>query len=352
MSLQWSLLALEGQGIETVHSAMNSEQSSPLSAQIADCTLSEPHPYRRRGVALVVVFIVSAATVAASQLTKSAQTGLHAPFFIMYMHIAMMAICWPVAKALGKGLRVTASLGDVGFFLPIWVASNYCFVAALSRAPAGLVQTLFGTAPAIVAVMSRVVLLEPFTTLRIVAVIFAFLGTAGVGSGEWSTDPTKHSNSVLLGGAFAFAAVLAAASYKVAFKSRLGEPPISIVLGFVGTLGLVAAIFGLPIVVTLCMLGAEDCWWDGSVHINWKLVFASAAVDVIYNTSIACGLAIASPIFVALGVVAGIPANLVIDALVNDEVPGLVESVGAIFIATSFAILALGPMQGDRKSVV
>lgn len=307
----------------------------------------------RPHAAFVAIFTVSAATVAATQVTKSAQRGLHAPFFVMYVHISMMALWLPAAKALANDTRVMASLPDVLLFLPLWVASNYCFVVALAHAPPGLVQTLFGTGPAIVALLSRAFLLEAFSLLRLLAVGLAFAGTAAVavGSGGWSTHSGNDGGSdLLIGGAYALIAVLTSASYKVAFKLRLGEPPISVVLGFVGTLGLAAAILGLPIAIFLAAMGIEDRWWDDNVSVNWALVLASAAVDVVYNTSMTCGLAVSSPVFIALGVILGTPANLLLDAMVRGVPLGGVEACGAALIVASFALLAVRPTLGASRS--
>ena len=46
----------------------------------------------------------------------------------------------------------------------------------------------------------------------------------------------------------------------------------------------------------------------GAVKVNWSLVFGSAAFDMVYNTSLAWGLAVSSPVFVSLGANVGTPA--------------------------------------------
>eukprot|EP00401_Gymnodinium_catenatum_P077756 CAMPEP_0117489716 /NCGR_PEP_ID=MMETSP0784-20121206/17180_1 /TAXON_ID=39447 /ORGANISM="" /LENGTH=339 /DNA_ID=CAMNT_0005284455 /DNA_START=165 /DNA_END=1180 /DNA_ORIENTATION=+ len=317
------------------------------------------HAPKGRGPAFAAVSIVAISTVAATQLTRSAQAGLHAPFFVMYVHIALATFCWPLGALVlrcTKGfdtvpcalLAVAAAPCDVALMLPLWAASNYNYVAALSFAPAGFVQTLFGTAPAIVVALSRALLSEGMTLSRVLAVIMAFSGTAAVGSRGWSGS--MAGGRLLVGGALALVAVLAAAFYKVLFKFRLGEPPVSVVLGFVGTLGAAASCTGLPIALALGSSGLEDRWWSGSTDVRWGLIFASAAVDVVYNTSVACGLALGSPALIALGVILGIPANLTIDVLVNGSRVSPAEGVGAVLIIGSFAILALERSAASQSS--
>mmetsp|Transcript_42854 Transcript_42854/g.71068 ORF Transcript_42854/g.71068 Transcript_42854/m.71068 type:complete len:274 (+) Transcript_42854:2-823(+) len=261
------------------------------------------------------------------------------------MHIAMAAVCLLLAKSAARNKRVVASMRDVVLFLPLWVASNYCFVAALEYAPAGLVQTLFGTAPAIVAVLSRILLVEHFSIHRAAAVALAFLGTAVISLSGWQAGNVKDrlGSGIMLGMLLALLAVFAAACYKVMFKARFGEPSVPNLLGFLGSLGLAGGIAGLPIAFLLAALGREDCWWDGSVNVNWAFVVVSAVADVAYAVSIAYGLAVSSPVYVALGVILATPVNLLVDAIVHHIRLTVTEAAGAVLIGLSFTMLSLRP---------
>eukprot|EP00438_Fugacium_kawagutii_P016010 Skav233577 [mRNA] locus=scaffold2520:94060:95016:+ [translate_table: standard] len=292
---------------------------------------------RRAG--LCAVCLISVATVCTTQLTRGAQNQLNAPGFVAYVHIAMMAFLLPLAWAFKKddSSAFPASFRDVCIFLPLWVVSNYCLVRALALAPAGLVQCLFGTGPAQVAILSRIFLQEPLTRLRIIAVLLAFAGVLALAAhAQFQGDSALD---VLLGTCCATLAVVAAACYKVAFKVRLGKPPAFVVLGVVGTLGLVAAVLGLPLVLLLSLLGLEDRWWSSSVKVTWSLVFGSAAFDMVYNTSLAWGLAVSSPVFVSLGANIGTPVNMLVDGVLHGEWPSLLQYGGTVLIAISFILL-------------
>ncbi|CAE7207999.1 unnamed protein product [Symbiodinium natans] len=291
--------------------------------------------------AIGAVLATAASTVAATQLTHAAQSR--------YTHISMMALLLPLAHLLARGERYIASLRDVCVFLPLWVLSNYSLTQALALAPAGVVQTLFGTGPSQVAVLSRIFLAERFTFTRTVAVLLAFAGATILASR--SGFQRQSGENVGFGSCFALAAVFASASYKVSFKVRLGTPPPHVVLGTVGTLGAVTAVLGLPLVLLLAELGAEDRWWSRSAAVNWPLVIGSAAVDVVYNTSIAWGLAFASPVFISVGVVVGTPVNMFIDATLHGEMPSLAQYVGAAVIAVSFALLVCVPTSRSEMTV-
>ncbi|CAK9089384.1 Solute carrier family 35 member F4 [Durusdinium trenchii] len=216
-----------------------------------------------RGHAGCAIFLTSVATICTTQLTRSAQNQLHAPGFVAYLHIALMSLMLPLAWLIRKeGGRILASVKDVAMFLPLWVISNYCLVQALALAPAGLVQCLFGTSPAQVCLLSRIFLHEPFTFWRLLAIAFAFGGVLALAA--HSHFQGDSAMDVLLGTLCGLSAVVAAACYKVAFKVRLGTPPVYVVLGVVGTLGFVAAFLGLPLVVLLAWLNVEDRWWSSS----------------------------------------------------------------------------------------
>lgn len=311
-------------------------------AALDQAETTEGHSPQHRSFVLAVMFTITASTVVASQLTKSAQSGLNAPFFVMYTHLILFCLCWPVAKICSRGERVTASARDVMILLPLTVASSYCYVKALGFAPASLVQILFGVSPATVALLSRALLGEPLTVIRIVAVVLALFGTTVIGIAAQTSD-RRDSVSLLLGGGLTLLAVLASAGYKVIFRLRLGKPSMCTVLGCLGTYGIISSVLGLPIAILLAATGVEDRWWDMTSEVNWWSVFGSAAIDFVYNLVLNYGLSITSPVLVAFSLILGTPANMVVDAALRGTYANLMEIVGAFLIINSFAVLACPP---------
>ena len=254
---------------------------------------SPPAPLSLR---LGVVLLIAVAMVGATQLTSRAQTRLAAPFCIMWAHAAMMVVCLPAAAALRRfggpaaraAARAPAARGDVAAFLALFVGANYAYVRALSLAPPAVVQTVFGAAPGVVAVLSRCALGEPLTAARAAAAAAALAGVALVAGAGGGARPRPA------GVALAAAAMLCAACYKVGFKRRFGAPPPDFVLDFVGRLGAAAAVAGAPAAAALVAAGREDgprAWTRGEA----AAVLGGGAVDVADNALIALGLALASP---------------------------------------------------------
>ena len=59
-----------------------------------------------------------------------------------------------------------------------------------------------------------------------------------------------------------------------------------------------------------------------------------------YNCSIALGLSVASPVFVATGTILAIPGNAVVDAILDHERLGALQLLGAAAVIVAFAALA------------
>mmetsp|Transcript_6787 Transcript_6787/g.21932 ORF Transcript_6787/g.21932 Transcript_6787/m.21932 type:complete len:348 (-) Transcript_6787:28-1071(-) len=317
----------------------------------------------RPGVArlrvLCVVAVISTAQVAATQLTRLVQFDFRGPCHVLWAHAALQALCWPLAWPLAACLT-RADAHDAGEnaapkrgtrrfspalvcgFCALFAAANYCYIKALVLAPASVVQTVFGAAPAAVVMLSRPVLGEALTVRRAAAAAGSLAGVALTSSAAWS----GRGRRLLLGVALALVAVLCAATYKVAFRRRFGATSSAEALRFVGVVGAACALVGLPVVAVLEVLGLEDGVGGRSFRF-WLLLLGGGLVDVIYNAAIAVGLSLAPPAIIALGTMLAIPLNVVIDALLNGVRLTPPQLGGAACIVASFALLALEPSDAD-----
>ena len=327
------------------------------------------------GLRLGVVVCIAVTMVVATQLTSRVQHGLDAPFCIMWAHAALMVLCLPGA-ALARRLRQRGGGGDdddaaaaaaagggggggdpgsaraprvndVAVFLGLFVGANYSYVRALAYAPPSVVQTVFGSAPAAVAVLSRFALCEPLTPRRVAAVSGSLAGVALVSSAAWGAagGGRPAARDAAAGVALAQGAVLFATCYKVGFKKKFGTPDPAFVLDFVGGLGAMAALTLLPVAAALVLASVEDGprTWTAPAA---AAVVGGGVVDVFYNLFIALGLSVASPVFVALGTILAIPANVAVDALAFHKRLSPLQYAGAAAIVASFLLLATAPNDG------
>ena len=214
------------------------------------------------------------------------------------------------------------------------LAAIALFLRALALASPAIVQCVFGAAPAVVCVLSRLWLREPFTRRRGLAVGAALCGVALVAAPSGS-----GSHHLTIGAVIALGAVLCAATYKVRWKRRFGAPPPDFVLRAVGLVGGAVAVCSLPIAATLAATGAETPPGRWTAH-DVVIVLGGGVIDVLYNCSIALGLSVASPVFVATGTILAIPGNAVTDAILDHERLGPLQLLGAVAVIVAFAALA------------
>ena len=147
------------------------------------------------------------------------------------------------------------------------------------------------------------------------------------------------SHHLTIGAVIALCAVLCAATYKVRWKRRFGAPSPDFVLRAVGLVGGAVAICSLPIAVALATTGAETPPGRWTAH-DVVIVLGGGVIDVLYNCSIALGLSVASPVFVATGTILAIPGNAVVDAILYRERLGPLQLLGAVAVIVAFAALA------------
>ncbi|MAI24512.1 MAG: hypothetical protein CMN75_00640 [Spirochaeta sp.] len=283
---------------------------------------------------LAVVLLIACTQVGATQLTSRVQRGLTAPFAITWAHACLQVLCYPAGSIRRTATTDALNRSDLAIFPLLFLGANYAYVRALALASPAIVQCVFGAAPAVVCVLSRLWLREPFTRRRGLAVGAALCGVALVAAPSGS-----GSHHLTIGVVVALCAVLCAATYKVRWKSRFLAPSPDFVLRAVAFVGGAVAICSLPIAAALAATGAETPPGRWTAH-DLVIVLGGGIIDVLYNCSIALGLSVASPVFVATGTILAIPGNAVVDAILDRERLGPLQLIGAPFVVVAFAALA------------
>ena len=284
---------------------------------------------------LAVVLLIACTQVGATQLTSRVQRGLKAPFAITWCHACLQVLCYPAGSIRRRATTDALNKGDLAIFPLLFLGANYAYVRALALASPAIVQCVFGAAPAVVCVLSRLWLREPFTRRRGLAVVAALCGVALVAAPSGSGS----SHHLTIGVVIALCAVLCAATYKVRWKRRFGAPPPDFVLRAVGLVGGAVAVCSLPIAAALAATGAETPPGRWTAH-DVVIVLGGGVIDVLYNCCIALGLSVASPVFVATGTILAIPGNALVDAILDRERLGPLQLLGAAAVIVAFAALA------------
>ncbi len=243
-------------------------------------------------------------------------------------------------------------------FYPLWVTANYCYVAALRHVPASTMVSIFGSCTAFVSIQEGIWLGQPCTMVRVVAVLLAFGGVVAYGVlGGSKQTPEDEQNYVgdqklsafLMGVLLGTLSSLAASTYKVAFKRFLGNPSRIDVCLFLSILGMVNGVVGILPTLGLAHWGVEEPFWDsGLTAFSWGVIWCGSFFILVFNASIAFGIAVTSPLFIAVGTVLTIPVTDLIDYGLNDQGEEVGQIAASAAIVASFVlIVAL-----DQHSVV
>ena len=196
----------------------------------------------------VVAFAVT--QVGATQLTNRAQRGL--TYRSRSRGATHACKCSAGRPATLGGRRRRTLLTEATSRSAVAVSRcELCHVRALALASPAIVQCVFGAAPAVVCVLSRLWLREAFTRRRGLAVSAALCGVALV-----AAPSSSGSHHLTIGVVIALCAVLCAATYKVRWKSRFLAPSPDFVLRAWELVDAVA-ICSLPIAAALAATGTE-----------------------------------------------------------------------------------------------
>jgi drug/metabolite transporter (DMT)-like permease len=369
-----------------------------------------------RVTGLGLVGIVCASQVLSALTSRVAVQSLNAPFFLMWIHTLMMVFLWPLGLVvetmpmIGGCCNKTnnnngqqqhnnsccCSCGDrddhtrrervallvrdarrkiprmlfliVLLFYPLWIAANYCYVAALRHVPASTMVSIFGSCTAFVSVEEAIWLRnKPCTIVRTVAVLLAFGGVVAYGVLSSSHNGTsvvdvdgsnerqsienretvvvgrenENNNTLLIGVFLGTCSSLAAATYKVAFKKFLGSPTRIDVCLFLSVLGTVNGVMGVVPTLALAHSGAEQPFYHSELTTSsWVIIWCGSVFILVFNASIAFGIAATSPLFMAVGTVLTIPVTVAIDYFCIIDDPGSNALIGTGQVTASAAIVA------------
>lgn len=279
----------------------------------------------RQPAALGCVCGIAISWVASTQLSQTLVSGeasganLFLVWFSTNFNVMLVALLWstqPRHLSLrrtttwgGQELPIQKLLRAAMMLYPLWMGANYLYVRALGLTSAATATAVFSTTPAVVAVLSRLLLKESFHARKVGAVVLAIAGVlcvdlaptvartgADVAAGD--VDTAAADTAVAVG--LASVAALCAGSYKVVLRLLLGEtsaPPVAVYLSCLGGINIA---FGAPLVLAFHLTGFEVV--PPMATLPWEFLIASALLHLVFNFLINFGIAFTSPLFISLGI--------------------------------------------------
>ena len=225
-------------------------------------------------------------------------------------------------------------------FYALWTGANYCYYRALDSNSATIVTALFSSNNMFIYVLSIFILKEIFSWLRMFAVITAILGILFIALNN------KNSKIALFGSILALMSSIFAAFYKVYFKKIFGDMNVMNVCKFLGYIGLFNGAFMWIVILILHVTNIERLPTENINEWPWGFLVGTALCGLAFDFLINFGIAFTYPLFIALGIIIGIPFNLTADIMINKVGIGAFETIGVLCICGGFLIIVLTDLHG------
>ena len=300
--------------------------------------------------ASLVVIGVAITWTAGTQLARIAAGGASGPFFSFWFATCWMTLAFPFSLLLLRLLRFlriikhqeqnerkydkktlrTFFLRACGFYF-LWLGANYVYVRGLIISSGAVVVAIFrGASPLFVLLLSLVFLRaeqkrsRTSKLLTFLAVALAITGVVLLSVLSNASAETKILAPILI-----VISAFFASTYEVLFKRLLGDATLKDVTLHLSFLGLFNAVGFWWIWLVLDKTGAEPIEFQS---MSWGVQCLSSVIGFLFNVLINFGIAISSPLFVALGTTLGIPLNFIVDIIFYKTQFSAGEFVGAALV--------------------
>eukprot|EP01083_Nonionella_stella_P220258 788243_1 len=221
------------------------------------------------------------------------------------------------------------------FFYGCWVGANYSYYAALEYDSATIVVALFSSNNMIVYILSIFVLSERFNLCRMSAVVISIGGILFIAL------PNLHQQITISGSILAIISSIFAAIYKVYFKKIFTDMTALNVCKFLVYIALINVLFGWIIILILDKTSSQILPTEPLKEWPWALMIAQGLFAVLFDFLVNFGISYTYPLFIALGIIIGIPFNFIADMLFNHVVISEYEVMGIVCICAGFMIIVI-----------
>lgn len=214
----------------------------------------------------------------------------------------------------------------------MWLTTYYCYTQALAIIPVSLATSLFAASPSFVYLLSLCLLKERPGLWPALAALTSAGGITLI-SQPW----TAAGGASALGSVLAVCGGASVALYNVSLRKHLGKALPAETAYYMGCLGALNIAVGWVIPLALAGLGAEPR--VAARAIPWAPLLASGALGLVSNILTNVGVAVTHPLVVAMGVVVGIPVNLLIDVAWRGEHLDTLQIAGVITMMAAFCLM-------------
>lgn len=231
-------------------------------------------------------------------------------------------------------------------FCPLWFVANVLFNYSLSRTSVASNTILSSTSCIWAMIFSRLLLKEPVTVQKLLAIGLSFGGAFMVGFGdqqEKSNDSATNSNnsnsstSMLEGNVLAGVSAMFYAAYTTVLRHCLPDErryPIGLCFAFVGVFN---ALLLWPGLILLNYLGVETFVWPSAKVAGFLILNGLVGTnlsDILWAKSVI----LTSPVIATLGLSLTIPVAMLADLVLRGQWHSALYLAGAVLVTLGFVV--------------
>uniref|UniRef100_A0A0N4Z327 EamA domain-containing protein n=1 Tax=Parastrongyloides trichosuri TaxID=131310 RepID=A0A0N4Z327_PARTI len=288
-------------------------------------------------ISIIVIFSVAICWTGGTQFSKSAliidPNHFYAPFTMTWFSTNFMILCYPIyiiyilIKSNSdvmylKTLRIYKVYPNKSswlqyfffttIFLVLWIGANYSYSLSLVYVAASITTSISASNTAIVLILSWIILKDKFKIYQIISILCAVSGVVVI-----SLDKSKETDKLSTLNHFIgiFLAILSAAfsaTYKVLFKKLIGNANLGQVSIFMTGLGFLNLFIDIIPSTFLCIYKKEIIDFN---YIPWLPIIGSTLLSLLFNFLINFGIALLHPLVISIGMLMGIPLNIIVDII-------------------------------------
>lgn len=210
------------------------------------------------------------------------------------------------------------------------------------------ITAIYNTSCFFTYILSTIFLHEPFTWLKLGAVMISILGISFISL--WESFVLYHSFTTkeVIGYGSAIMASICAAGYEVMYTKIAvpKTPSLFFSIYVTGLVGLVTLLLG-PIVFPLLHFTGLETFQLPALQ-QWPLILLVAALGISFNTLFLLVITFSGPVFAAVGILLSIPFTSIADWYFTHSVFGWNFLVGSVCITIGFTLLQLDTTVFDK----
>uniref|UniRef100_A0A0K0F0G7 EamA domain-containing protein n=1 Tax=Strongyloides venezuelensis TaxID=75913 RepID=A0A0K0F0G7_STRVS len=316
-------------------------------------------------LSITVIVAVAICWTGGTQFSKSAliidPKHFYAPYTMTWFNTNFMILCYPVyliyilithnkdieylKSCHNEALRIYQVYTNkpkfiqyllfTAMFLGFWIGANYCYSMSLVYVPASITTSISAANTAIVLVLSWIILKDKFNIYQIISIACAVSGVVIISLDKSTTSQSsvwKHFLGILL----AILSAAFSATYKVLFKRIIGNANLGQVSMFMTGLGFMNLVINIFPCIFLIIYNKETIEFD---YVPWFPITGSSLLSLLFNFLINFGIALLHPLVISIGMLMGIPLNIIIDIIFRHLKVEKDFLIGGFLVLLSFVLI-------------